>query len=49
VTRALLGFEPPVLTFDRAEVIDGVEMPDEPPNAAGLEALLIEARRGRLD
>lgn len=25
-TRALLGFEPPVLTFDRAEVIDGVEI-----------------------
>ncbi len=25
-TRALLGFEPPVLTFDRAEVIEGVEI-----------------------
>lgn len=25
-TRELLGFEPPVLTFDRAEVIDGVEI-----------------------
>ena len=25
-TRALLGFEPPVLTFDRTEVIDGVEI-----------------------
>ncbi len=37
-TRALLGFEPPVPTFDRAEIIDGVEIDYTSNELAGVLA-----------
>jgi len=48
-TRALLGFEPPVLTFDRAEVIDGVEIDYTSNELANVLAGILEGNGNFLE